>query len=53
MRIDGATPLQRLLSGEAAPEEAQRFGALWQGRVQRILRDHCDDPEGFVLHPAD
>lgn len=66
MRVDAATRLQRVpsdpalpgllqrcLSGEAAPEEAQRFGALWQEQVRRILLDHGDDPAVFVLQPAD
>jgi hypothetical protein len=37
--------LQRLLSGNATPEDGPRFAALWQDRVRRILVDHGDDPE--------
>jgi hypothetical protein len=64
-RIDGRTHLQRLpsdpamaellqrcLSGEATPQEAERFGDLWQDRVRRILLDHGDDPQVFELRPA-
>lgn len=51
---DPALPglLQRCLGAQATPEEAQRFGELWQERVRRILLDHGDDPEVFVLRPA-
>ncbi|GAB3552233.1 hypothetical protein GCM10027343_37490 [Noviherbaspirillum agri] len=37
--------LQKTLSGQASPEEAQEFATLWQDRVRRILVDHADDPE--------
>lgn len=48
---DPALPalLQRCLSGAATPDEAQRCGDLWQERVRRILLDHSDDPQVFVL----
>lgn len=36
---------QKLLSGQATPEEAVRFGVLWQDRVRRLLLEHADDPE--------
>jgi len=41
--------MQRGLGGEASADELQRFGALWQERVRRILLDHGDDPEVFVV----
>lgn len=45
------TFLQRLLTGQAAPEEAKEFASLWQDRVKRILIDHADDPELIVTTP--
>lgn len=45
-----STLMQRGLAGEASVVELQRFGALWQERVRRILLDHGDDPEVFVVH---
>jgi len=41
--------IQRCLDGSANAEESRRFGELWQDRVRRILLDHGDDPEVFVL----
>jgi hypothetical protein len=52
---DPAMPalMQRCLAGEADAAEAGRFGALWQDRVRRILLEHGNDPEVFVVrHPA-
>lgn len=37
------------LSHQASSEEAQRFGQLWQDRVRRLLLDHGNDPEVFVI----
>jgi len=45
--------MQRCLSGAADPDEAARFGAAWQDRVRRILLDHGEDPEVFVIQPGD
>ncbi len=44
--------MQRCLSAAADPEEAERFGTAWQDRVRRILLDHGEDPEVFVLEPG-
>lgn len=44
--------MQRCLSGAADPDEAARFGAAWQDRVRRILLDHGEDPEVFVIQPG-
>ena len=44
--------LRRCASGTAAPEEAIRFGRLWQDRVRRLLLDHADDDEVFVVRPG-
>jgi hypothetical protein len=41
--------LQRCLTGQAGPEEARRFGAMWQERVRRILIEHGEDPAVFVV----
>lgn len=41
--------LQRCLAGAATPAERQRFGALWQDRVRRILLDHGEDEAVFRL----
>jgi len=41
--------LQRCLTGQAGPEEALRFGAMWQARVRRILIEHGEDPAVFVV----
>ena len=43
-----AAALQKIRSGQAAPEELAHFAALWQERVRRILTDHADDPELIV-----
>lgn len=44
--------LQHCLSGLANTAEQEAFGRLWQDRVRRILLDHGDDPEVFVLRTA-
>ncbi|HEX9180332.1 MAG TPA: hypothetical protein VF859_08070 [Burkholderiales bacterium] len=44
--------LQKYAAGRATPEEAERFRALWQGRVKAILVDHWDDPAILTLVPA-
>jgi len=41
--------IESCVADRASPEETQRFGALWQERVQRILLDHGDDPEVFLV----
>lgn len=41
--------LPAVLNGQGTPEDAERFRALWQGRVEGILVDHADDPELVVL----
>lgn len=40
--------LQAILAGQAAPELAAQFAALWQERVRKILVEHADDPELIV-----
>jgi len=49
---DSALLMRHCLSGQASAEEARRFGALWQDRVSRILLDHGEDPEVFVVRRA-
>ena len=51
---DPQTPalMQRCLAGQADATEAQRFAALWQDRVRRILLEHGDDPEAFIIRRA-
>jgi hypothetical protein len=41
--------LQRQLAGAVPAEAAQRFRALWQDRVRRLLLDHFDDPRVVQL----
>lgn len=45
--------MQRCLAGEADAGEAQRFRDLWQDRVRRVLLEHGDDPEVFVIRHVD
>lgn len=40
------------LANSATPDEVAEFRQLWQGRVRRILLEHADDPEVFVITPA-
>ncbi|MBP9713709.1 MAG: hypothetical protein KBD60_08465 [Sterolibacterium sp.] len=46
---DMPAQLQRGIRGEASPEEALRFGHVWQDRVRRILLEHGEDPRVFVI----
>ncbi len=46
---DTASLMQRCLAGHASADEARRFKTLWQHRVRRILLDHGEDPEVFVV----
>lgn len=50
---DPAVPrlMPQVLAGAASVAEAQRFAALWQDRVRRILVDHADDPK--LVHVYD
>jgi hypothetical protein len=41
--------MQDSLTNNASAADALRFGALWQDRVRRLLLDHGDDPEVFVI----
>ena len=45
--------MQRCLAGTADEEEARLFRSLWQDRVRRILLEHGDDPEVFVIRHTD
>lgn len=51
---DPALPplLQKCAAGNATAEQAERFRALWQGRVKAILLDHWDDPALLTLWPV-
>lgn len=40
------------LSGQGDAADEQRFGALWQDRVRRILIDHGEDPAVFIVRPT-
>lgn len=44
--------LKRCVVGAATREEAGRFGELWQDRVRRILLDHADDDDVFIVRPV-
>ncbi len=44
--------MAQCLSGKASAEETRRFGAAWQSRVRRILLDHGEDPEVFLVRRA-
>lgn len=41
--------LQQILAGQGDAAARQRFGALWQDRVRRILIDHGEDPTVFCV----
>jgi hypothetical protein len=43
--------LPRVLHGHADADEAQRFQALWQDRVRRLLVDHAGDPALVAVAP--
>ena len=49
---DMPTQMHRCLNGEASPDEARAFGQAWQDRVRRILLEHQDDAEVFVIRPV-
>ncbi|MGE5152576.1 MAG: hypothetical protein ACM3ST_01050 [Bdellovibrio bacteriovorus] len=44
--------MQRCLGGAADAEGRRRFASLWQDRVRRLLLDHWDDPEVFLVRPV-
>ena len=44
-----STLMQRCLAAEGNTEDVQRFRALWQDRVRRILLDHGDDGSVFTM----
>lgn len=44
--------MQACLAGDASPDEARLFGRLWQDRVRRVLLEHGDDPQIFVIRPV-
>ncbi|HNI83530.1 MAG TPA: hypothetical protein PLX21_16475, partial [Rhodocyclaceae bacterium] len=46
---DMAPLMRRCLAGEADADEARRFRELWQDRVRRLLFEHGDDPDVFVI----
>ena len=39
------------LTGRASEAQTAEFRALWQYRVRRLLLDHADDADVFVLFP--
>ena len=52
--IDPALPglMTRCLNGTADTAERNRFGELWQSRVERLLLEHWDDNEVFTVRPV-
>jgi len=40
--------MPKLFAGSASDTERAEFGRLWQMRVERILIEHCDNPELVV-----
>lgn len=44
--------MQKCLSENATPEEADEFRECWQARVRAVLLDHGDDPEVFPVFPV-
>ena len=44
--------MQLCVNGKATAAEQRQFGVLWQERVRRILIEHRDDPEVFVVRCA-
>lgn len=44
--------MQRCLAGQGNAEENRRFGELWQDRVSRMLLEHGNDPEVFLVRPV-
>lgn len=49
---DTASLMQRCLNVDASEEDMRRFATVWQDRVRRILLDHGDDAEVFVVRRA-
>ncbi len=49
---EARTLLQLCLAGDADRSQQREFGRLWQDRVRRILVDHGEDPEVFILRRA-
>jgi hypothetical protein len=49
---DTASLMQRCLNGDARAEDKRRFATAWQDRVRRVLLEHGDDPEVFVVRRA-
>lgn len=45
--------LGRCVGGEASAAEVQRLGALWQGRVRRLLIDLAHDTAVYIVRPVD
>ena len=41
--------MPQAVAGMASPEELQRFGELWQARVEAILTREADNPEMIVV----
>ena len=41
--------MQKCLEGTASAEESAEFRDCWQERVRKLLLEHGDDPEVFVL----
>ncbi|NTV94735.1 MAG: hypothetical protein HGA75_04885 [Thiobacillus sp.] len=37
--------MQKIMAGQAGPDDLPLFAGLWQDRVRRILLDHADDPD--------
>lgn len=44
--------MAKCLANAATADEAAEFRQLWQERVRRILLEHGDDPQVFVVTPA-
>ena len=44
--------MQEYMHADANPEAMRRFGTLWQDRVRRILLEHGDTSEVFILQTA-
>jgi hypothetical protein len=44
--------LQRCLAGIADASERHEFGRLWQDRVRRLLLEHAEDADVFVVRES-
>jgi len=44
--------MARCINGTADMAERNRFGELWQRRVERLLLEHWDDDQVFILRPV-